>query len=420
MTKRMRVLIYALNYAPEPTGSGKYTGEMAAWLSEHGHEVNVICGLPHYPEWKVSPPYRRRWFCRERVDGVEIARVRHYVPSADRLGGRARIWLETSFSLTALRYWIPRFYSRRKPDVVVGVMPPLQIGLWPILYSWLRGVPFVLHIQDLQVDAAVRLNMLRSKWLGALLYRMESVFLKAATRVSTITSAMKQRVIDKGAKPDRVWLFPNWAELDRIKPQERYNEFRTAQHVEPDSILVMYAGNMGEKQGLEVAVRAAELLVDEADICFILAGSGGARSKLEGLVKDLGIRNVSFLGVQPSEVLPQMLAAADIHLVVQKREAADLVMPSKLTNILAAGRASVVTADPDTALGMTVEENDLGIVAPPGDPTALAEAIRALARNEERRRQCGERARAYADQHLDRDQILGRFERDLISLCEEM
>lgn len=420
MTRRMRLLIFAVNYAPEPTGSGKYTGEMAAWLSEQGHEVSVICGLPHYPEWRVLPSYRKKWFYRERVDGVEIFRARHYVPRADRLGGFARIWLETSFSLVTLRYWIPLLFSHKKPDVIIGVMPPLQVALWPFLYSRLRGVPFVLHVQDLQVDAAVRLNMLRSKWVGALLFRTESVILRAATRVSTITSAMRQRVVSKGAKPQRVWLSPNWADLEHIKPQERYNEFRAAQNIATDTMLVMYAGNMGEKQGLEVAVWAAELLEDEADIRFILVGAGAARSRLERLVKDLDLANVSFLGVQPSGLLPQMLAAADLHLVVQKREAADLVMPSKLTNILAAGRTCVVTADIDTALGMTVRENDLGIVTPPGDHVALAEAIRGLARDEKRRRQCDERARAYANRNLNRDEILGRFESNLFSLFEEM
>lgn len=269
------------------------------------------------------------------------------------------------------------------------------------------------------MDAAVRLNMIRSGLLGALLFKMESAFLRLATRVSTITNAMRQRVIDKGVRPERIWLFPNWAELDHIKPKERGNGFRATHDVAPDAILVMYAGNIGEKQGLEVAVRAAALLENETSIRFLLAGSGSARSALEKLARELDVRNVSFLGVQPTEVLPQMLVAADIHLIIQKREAADLVMPSKLTNILAAGRVSVATADPGTALAKTVEEHELGIVTPPGDHAALAEAIVGLARDAELRNQCGANARAYAEKNLGKDRILGRFENNLTSLTEE-
>lgn len=419
MNEKMRILIYGLNYAPEPMGTGRYTGETATWFSKRGHEVHVICGLPHYPEWNVPKTHRGWWFRREEIDGVAVSRVRHYVPGKDRLSGITRIWLETSFSGMALRYWLPRFLARGKPDVVVSVMPPLQIGLWPLIYSRVRGVPFVLHIQDLQVDAALRLKMLRPRWVGALLYKLESTFLRSATRATTITGAMRQRVITKGARPERVSLLPNWADLERIKPQSRENEFRSRHGMAPSTVLVVYAGNMGEKQGLEVAIKAARLLEDETDIRFIFAGSGAARPSLEKSAAALGLRNLTMLGVQPVETLPQMLAAGDIHLVVQKREAADLVMPSKLTNILAAGRVCVATADPGTALAATIEDNELGLVTPPGDHVALAEAIRDLSRDEARRNDCGRRARAYAEQNLSRDQILGEFERKLMSLREE-
>ena len=129
----MKLLIYGLNYAPELTGTGKYTGEMAAWLAAHGHEVEVICGLPHYPQWKLDAAYADGHSRVEQLDGVRVQRAAHFVPAADALGARARIRLETSFTLSAARYWLPKFFARSKPDAVIAVMPPLQIGVWPLL-----------------------------------------------------------------------------------------------------------------------------------------------------------------------------------------------------------------------------------------------------------------------------------------------
>ncbi len=415
----MHILIYGLNYAPELTGTGKYTGEMVAWLAARGHQVEVICGLPHYPAWRVEPRYRGFLFRSETLDGVTVHRVRHYVPGVDRLNTRARILLETSFSLSAARYWLPRFFSGRKPQVVVVVTPPMQAGVWPFLYSRLRGVPWVLHVQDLQVDAALRLGMLKSGGAGRVLYGFESYLLRRATRVSTITEAMRQRVLDKGADPERVWLLPNWSDIQAVRPGARENAFRAELGLAPEDIVVLYAGNMGEKQGLEVVLGAAAQLSREPGIRFVLAGDGATRPRLEETARKMELANVIFVPVQPASRLAEMLAVGDIHLVVQRREAADLVMPSKLTNILAAGRACVATADPGTTLHEVVAGYETGLVTPPEDPAALASAVRELAYDEQRRKRYGRHARAYAEAHLDREQILARFEEQLTSLSKE-
>jgi colanic acid biosynthesis glycosyl transferase WcaI len=414
----MKLLIYGLNYAPEPTGIGKYTGEMAEWLAAHGHAVEVICGLPHYPQWQVAAGYEGFRFRSETLAGVRVHRARHYVPAADRLRARTRIFLETSFTWGAARFWLPRFFSRQKPEVVIAVMPPMQIGVWPILYAWVRGVPWVLHVQDLQLDAALRLGMLPGGAIGQVLYRVEAFLLRRATRVSTITEAMRQRVIEKGAASERAWLFPNWADIKAVCPGPRDNTFRKEFGIAPETVLVLYAGNMGEKQGLEVVLEAAQLCADETCLQFLMVGTGGARLRLEQKAATMGLRNIRFLPVQPVERLSEMLAAGDIHLVVQRRDAADLVMPSKLTNILAAGRPCVATVDSGTALYDAVAGADTGLTTTPGDPAALAQAILDLARNPEKREDYGRNARAYAELTLDKEYILKAFEDKLLLLTE--
>jgi colanic acid biosynthesis glycosyl transferase WcaI len=415
----MNILIYSLNYAPEPTGIGKYSGEMAEWLAARGHAVEVICGLPHYPQWQVAAGYDGFRYRSETLAGVRVHRARHYVPAADRLRARTRIFLETSFTWGAARFWLPRFFSHQKPDVVIAVMPPMQIGIWPILYSWVRGVPWVLHVQDLQLDAALRLQMLPGGMIGRALYRIESYLLCHATRVSTITEAMRQRIIVKGTAVGKTWLFPNWADIRAVQPGPRINAFRDALGYGPEVVLVLYAGNMGQKQGLEMVLEAAHRCVGEPHLQFVMAGDGGARRHLEALAAEMGLGNLRFIPVQPIDRLSEMLAAGDIHLVVQRRDAADLVMPSKLTNILAAGRVCVATADPDTALHDVVAGAETGLVTPPDDAVALAAAIKHLADDADLRESCGRRARAYAEQFLDRDHIMATFEADLFSIAKE-
>ncbi len=413
----MNILFYGLNYAPEATGTGKYTGEMAAWFAARGHHVETICGLPHYPEWKLHASHADGKARVEMVDGVRVQRAPHHVPAAATLGAAARIRMETGFSLSAARYWLPRLFGRKRPDVVFAVMPPMQIGLWPLIFRWLRRVPWVLHVQDLQVDAAIRLGMLKVGVFGRVLYWIESFFLRQATRTSTITESMRDRIVAKGGARERAWLLPNWSDVRTIRPGPRENAFREELGLATTDILVIYAGNMGEKQGLEVVLEIASALREEPNIQFAMVGDGAARGRLERRAGEMSLPNLRFLPLQPLARLGEMLAAGDIHLVVQRRDAADLVMPSKLTNILAAGRASVATADPGTALHEAVAVAQTGLVVAPGDVPALTAAVRQLATDAPLRQACGLRARAYAEKHLDRDRVLLAFEQQLASLC---
>ena len=409
----MRILIYSLNYAPEPTGIGKYTGEMAAWFAARGHAVEVICGLPYYPHWRLAEAYKDGRSRIERHVGVQVSRASHFVPRVDSLNAKTRIRLETSFSLSAARYWLPRLFKRNKADVVIAVMPPMQIGVWPLIYGWLRRVPWVLHVQDLQVDAALRLHMLKAGGLGRLLYGIERFLLDHASRVSSITSTMLARIGAKGVPDSRFWLVPNWADVRGIQPSDRNNSFRTGLCIGADTLVALYAGNMGEKQGLGLILNAAERLQDRSDLVFLMVGDGAARHRLEQQAATAGLRNLRFLPLQPRERLPEMLAAADIHLVVQKAEAADLVMPSKLTNILAAGRPCVATAERGTGLHDVVAGHGTGLVCPPEDLNAFVRALTQLADDSALRQRLGVAARNYAENYLDQDAILSDFEQRL-------
>ncbi len=414
----MKILVSGINFAPEPTATGKYTTEMATWLVARGHIVDAIVGMPYYPQWEIYEEYQNRRSFTEKIDGITVYRTPLYVPRADNVSARTRIRHESSFSINALRWWWGITFSKRY-DVVIGVCPPLQIGVYPWLYSKLRGVPWVFHIQDLQVDAAVRLGMLNSGLVGTILYKIENFLLSRATRVSTITEAMRNRIIAKGVPDNKTWLFPNWSDIDFIRPLPRENQFRLELGIDKASVLIMYAGNMGEKQGLELVLQAADKLRNNVKVYFLMVGAGAAKSRLEGLSKLMNLENLLFLPVQPFEKLPEMLAAADIHLVVQKREAADIVMPSKLTNILAAGRPCIATADPGTTLYEVVDSYETGFVCPPEELNPFVDSIKKMVEEGELRNRMGENARKYAEQWLTKERILEDFESRLLELVKK-
>jgi colanic acid biosynthesis glycosyl transferase WcaI len=412
----MRILIFSLFFYPEPIGISKYTGEMAFWLAARDHEVEVITAFPNYPDWKVDPHYVHRSFHSEFVDKVRIYRTPVSISASHRVTTKQRIALEIQFAINSLRFWIPVLLFKRY-DVVFAVCPPTQLGLFPCIYSFLRRTPWIFHVQDLQADAALRLGMINGGW-GQLLYKFEYWLLRKATRVSTITEAMRRHIVGKGIPAENVWLFPNWSDISTIRPSTRENSFRKRFRFTDNQTVFMYAGNMGEKQGLELVIRAASHFQDMPDIQFVMVGNGAARQRLELLGNEKKLNNVHFLAVQPVELLSELLASADVHMIIQKPQVADFVMPSKLTNILAAGRPVIATAEEGTTLQSILVANGAGRVIDPEDLQAFIKAVLLLHNSLDLREELGKNARQYAEEFMDKERILSSFEAQLMTFLE--
>ncbi len=407
----MKLLIYGINFAPELTGIGKYTGEMAQWLAQAGHEVRVITAPPYYPEWQVHEGHSAGRYRSESWHGVRVLRTPLWVPSQP--GGLKRLLHLASFALASLPALVAQW--RWKPDVVWVVEPPLMCAPAALAFATLRGAGSWLHIQDYEVDAAFDLGLIQGRTLRRWVQGAERWLMCRFERVSTISGRMVDRAIDKGVAPERVVHLPNWVDIGGIAPLDAPSPYRAELGLPPDAVVALYSGNMGNKQGLEVLAEAARRLRDEPRIRFVLGGSGSGRAALQA--RCAGLPNVRFLDLQPLERLRHWLGLADVHLLPQRADAADLVMPSKLTGMLASGRAVLATALPDTELSRVVTQDAAcGLVVPPEDPAALADALRALADDPARRAALGANGRRYAEAELSRDAVLRRFEAQLQAL----
>ncbi|MDP2322879.1 MAG: glycosyltransferase, partial [Gammaproteobacteria bacterium] len=224
-----------------------------------------------------------------------------------------------------------------------------------------------------------------------------------------ISRSMLERLSDKGIPEDKLMLLPNWFHTEQIRPDTRLTEFRFEWGMDENQVVALYAGSIGEKQGMGVLLEAVAELEGEKMVKFVVCSEGPAFLRLKAKYGHLS--NVIWRDLVPPERLNDLLVSADIHLLPQRADAADLVMPSKLTGMLASGRPVLATAVPGTQLADVVEGR--GLVMPPGDVAALVAGIRRLAGDADMRLRFGRSARDYAVEHLDREKILGSFERKL-------
>lgn len=400
-----RVLLIGGNFSPEPTGIGKYNGEMISWLANNGYDCTVITTYPYYPQWAVQSPYDRtkNWFKKEVSGNITIHRCPQYVPAAP--SGKKRMLQDASFAAAAF-IKVLQLVWQRKFDIVITVAPPFHLGLLAVLYKKLRGATFVYHIQDLQIEAARDLQMIRSKRLIGMMLKLERMILRQADHVSSIADGMIRRISDKSGK--EVLLFPNWVDISQFHPLTDKAALKEAFGFAANDKIVLYSGAIGEKQGLEALLHAAAAWQHQPEIRFLICGSGPYKVRLEQLAEQLQLTNTIFLPLQPAGQFNQFLNMADVHLVIQKSHASDLVMPSKLTTILAVGGIALITANSGTGLHDLVSRHNIGILVDAENQEALQTGIgKAVWDNTTH---IAENARAYAAAHLSISGVMTRFE----------
>jgi colanic acid biosynthesis glycosyl transferase WcaI len=396
-------------YAPEEVSGAVLITELATDLVKLGHTVTMITGAPSYPYGRVFSGYRNRIYQVEMLEGVRVVRTWSYI-SPHKTFWR-RLFHYGSFSLSA-------FYGSLlagKPDVLVSFSPPLTLGLsaWALNRLW--QIPWVLQLEDLYPEAAVAAGMLRQgaavrffDWMARFQYRR-------ASHISVIAESFRESLLARDIPAERITLIPNWADPDVVRALPRENAFRL-QHAAGRSFLVLYAGNIGLTSSLEDVLAAAAILKNDPDIFFLLVGEGVKKPALEAFARENDLSNVAFLPYQPRELLPEVMAAADLSLVTLNPDSALSSLPSKVFNIMASARPVLAIAPLQSEMASLVADSDCGFTVPPGRPDVLANSILEQKGRSDQLADMGRNGRNLLERRFSRKGCIDLYERMLVDL----
>ncbi|OWK29006.1 alpha-D-kanosaminyltransferase [Sphingomonas mucosissima] len=382
---------------------------MAEMLAAAGHQVRVICSTPSYPHWKVLPGYGRFRLARAIENGVKVIRLPHYVPAVP--NGIRRLIHLASFALLALLV-LGVLMVRRRPNAVVAIVPSTMAAIVARWCAKLFRLPFWVHVQDLEAEMAIATGQIGRSPLTIAAARAVQRLALRGDRVSSISPAMCAHLAEKQVSRHEIVEFRNWARPD-VAPIDRPSPYRAEWEVE-HRFVALYSGNIAAKQGVEIIAQAARLLAHRRDLLFVICGDGPHKPALAESIADCD--NVRLFDLQPADRLADLLGLASVHLLPQMAGAADLVLPSKLPNMLASGRPVVATVDQNTDLGR--ELSQCGLIVPPHDAQALADAIARLLDDEGLCDELGRNGQQRAAERWSKQAILEQFERELCAVVD--
>ncbi len=401
----MRILIYSYNYHPEPIGIAPLMTELAEGLVTRGHQVRVVTAMPNYPERQIYPDYRGKLYLKETRNGVDIQRC--YVAIRPNPGLVTRVMLDGSFValsfLQALRGW--------RPDIILSTSPSLPACVPVALLRTLYGCPTVLNLQDILPEAAVQTGLISNKLAIRVFETLEKFAYRSASHISVIADGFTENLLGKGVAADKITCISNWVDVNFIQPLSKQdNSFRRAHQLE-DKFVVLYSGNIARTQGISTIIRAASLLKHIPEMAFVIVGEASQLADLENLNQELELTNVLLLPFAPREKLPEMLAAADVGLIMQKRNVVGFNMPSKTQVLLASGRAIVASVPAHGTAAQAVRKSGGGLVVEPENPTALATVLKELYQDPQKVAALGHQGRTHALETYSFEQALNRYER---------
>lgn len=393
----MKILIYHMRFHPDLTGTAPLVTQLAMDLAASGNSVTVIASLPHYGRNQVHPEYQHRSgvFHRSTYEGVSVVRTPVFVPKRPSLLARTMNYLSYTF------YSAWAGLGEEAPDVVLAINPPITTAFSAWLAALRHRAPLVVGIQDVWPDVIALLGQLRNPvvlWFSKLLERLQY---RLAKRVIVLSQGMKGNLLAKGVQEDKIVVVSNWADLERIRPRKTASGFRKLHGLE-DRFVVLFAGNLGFVAALDSVLETARLLQSHPHILFLLVGEGNVKHALLEKSEKYHLENVRFLTTQPDEVLPEMLAAADIGLVVLHRALGDLSIPSKTYTLMAAGTAILAAVPENSAIADLLQKANCGIWIPPQDPASMAEALTSIAQEKDKLLEMGKNGRNYLEGNLSR------------------
>lgn len=390
----MRLLVLCPHYAPDVAPTGEVMTSIAEGLIDRGHRLHIVTALPWYRHHRVEADWSDVVVHHDDHPWGRITRVHPFPTDKRNIPARAAAFV----GFTGLA-GLAALLSRGRPEAVLAMSPPLTLGPAGAIVARTRRIPLVFNIQDVFPDVAVEVGAITNPNVIAAASWLERSSYRAADAVTVLSDDLRTNVVAKlgtgrGCDPAKVRVIPNFVDTARIRPAERENSYR-AEYGLSGKTVVMYAGNVGFSQSLELLAAAAATFVDDPSVVFVVNGGGSALEDLR--VRTAGLPNVRFIDMQPKDRLPELLAAADVHLVPLRAGLARSSVPSKTYSILAAGRPIVASVDRGTEVARTVDAAGAGLAVAPDDPEAFTKAIRQLVENPVEARAMGEAGRRFVE-----------------------
>lgn len=385
------VIVLCPHFRPDTAPTGVVMTRIVEELAARGRTIHVVTSLPWYRNHRIEPGWTGRWVRTEPTSWGSITRV-HPFPGADKANLLRRAIGFAGYSVLAGVQCLRVGGWFRRADAVIAMSPPLTLGLTGWLASRLRRASMIFNIQDVFPDAAVQTGAIGNRWVIGAASWLERVSYERADAVTVLSDDLRDNVTAKlraGADTGKIRVIPNFVDTDDIVPSDRSTTYRDELGL-GDGPVVLYAGNVGFSQSLDLVLAAAAEL---PEVTFLVNGDGAARRDLEGAARHLP--NVRFAGYLEPARLPELLATGDVHVVPLRTGLGRVSVPSKTYSIMAAGRPVVAAIDPGTAVPRILAESGGGLAVAPDDPAAFTEAVRSLVLDPERQRRMGSDGRRW-------------------------
>lgn len=367
----MNILFLADNFPPERNAQASRVFERACYWAKWGHSVTVLTCAPNFPEGRLFPGYKNRWFQVQEISGIRVIRVKTFI--APNAGTILRITDYLSFMVTG---FVAGLLAPR-PDVVATTSPQFFAAVAGCFVSLLRRLPFVLEISDLWPDSIVAVGAMKRNVALRWLEKVEFFLYRHSARIVVLTPAFRDNLVRRGVPSAKIDVVINGVDLDRYRPQAKDPLLFEDWGLGNPSLVVGYLGTHGMAHALDNVLGAAALLKNSG-IVFLFVGTGATRSHLVQESEKRGLHNVRFIPSQPKESMPSLWSVCDIALVhLRNTPLFRTVIPSKLFEAMAMGLPIVLTA-PEGIASEIVTRERAGICVPAEDPSALAVAVQSL------------------------------------------
>jgi colanic acid biosynthesis glycosyl transferase WcaI len=398
------LVVLCPHFEPDTAPTGVVMTRIVEELAALGHTLHVVTALPWYRTHRIESGWTGRLVRSETTAWGTITRV-HPFPGPDKSNLLRRALGFGAYSLLAGLQCLRVGGWFRRSGAVIAMSPPLTLGLTGWVASRLRRCPLVFNIQDVFPDAAVETGAITNRTIIAAASWIERMSYRAADAVTVLSDDLRDNVVAKldptgsGHRVDTVHVIPNFVDTDVIVPTDRATPYRAALGL-GDGPVVLYAGNVGFSQSLDLVLAAAREL---PEVTFLINGNGAARPSLEAAAAD--ISNVRFADYIESSRLSELLATGDVHVVPLRRGLGAVSVPSKTYSIMAAGRPVVAAIDADTAVPRILAESGGGVAVPPDDAGAFVDALRSLVADSARCHQLGALGRSWVEREASPEAV---------------